>query len=217
MSRPTVDRAFLALLILDAAVTSLFLLWAGLGPWLGTTGSLPLLESGRSGIVPGLVAVKFVLNSVLLCGAARRRAPLTGPSPIFLLLAAGSFLGLAIQVAAGLFSAARALGSASVLGLLPVFVIACLLCLGGRNLGRMWRFYQQESLILLCGIWVLLFGSVGMDILGGLFSATGQMRMVGTALGDFCQMTGASILLYGVLRFALRKERLDGLLRPVRC
>ncbi|MBE0595664.1 MAG: hypothetical protein IH614_00180, partial [Desulfuromonadales bacterium] len=94
---------------------------------------------------------------------------------------------------------------------------ATLLLLGYRNLGRLWRFYQQESLILLSGAWVLLFGSVGVDILGRLFPTTGQMGVVGTALGGFCQMTGASILLYGVLRFALRKKRLNRFLRPARC
>ncbi|MBE0598279.1 MAG: hypothetical protein IH614_13510, partial [Desulfuromonadales bacterium] len=113
MSRPTIDRLFLALLLLDATVTALFLARAGLG----VIGSVLSIGTVTGGLVPGLVAIKFLLNSVLLLGAARRQAPLAGPSQAFLLLAAGGFLCLALGLGRGFLTAAWT--QAPLAGLLP--------------------------------------------------------------------------------------------------
>lgn len=88
-------------------------------------------------------------------------------------------------------------------------VIGTLLLLSSyRHLLFMFKFFRREAVIVMSGFGIMCLGAVGLEIISYAFlriGATPLLYALEVALEEFFEMSGASIILYGVTRFAINR------------
>ena len=222
LAKWNLDRLFLGLLALEAGITAIFLADIGLGQPFGQEVHL-LFDFRTPGSLPtALAAGQLLLIGLVFAMAARSRPVSTAPTRPFLYFSAGVFLLLALLVAPDhhpFFSSLVA--ELTVLHSIPwlgpaLFATVLLLHYGRRSLAVMWRCYPIASQSMLAGLWVLLFGAVGLEVLQAFFLGSGAFQFVPTALEKFLEMAGASVILYGAALFA-RQAGFRTALAAARC
>ena len=81
-----------------------------------------------------------------------------------------------------------------------VFLVFCLLFF--RSIQAMWTYYRYESCVMAVGMGIIILGSVGLEALSFAClrsGATPGLYLIEVACEEFCEMFGASVILYGSL------------------
>lgn len=77
-----------------------------------------------------------------------------------------------------------------------------------RHLLFMFKFFRRETAIIMSGFGIMCLGAVGLEIVSYAFlrnGATPLLYALEVALEEFFEMAGASVILYGVTRFAINR------------
>jgi hypothetical protein len=196
-----VDQAFLLLLILESAIVGICFL--DLAPGAAVTPPLPGPDGWN--LLPAAVSsLQLACIGTLLFTSIRRPDEADeGPSAIFLLLSGLVFLLLALKRTAGPLCAAGDIPCS----LPPILVLVAVACRAGRrSFAVIWTRFHREAVIILAGIWLHLFGAVGMEILHLHFLRNGSVPDAGKA---FFEMAGGTVILYGVILFRRQRCRWD--------
>ncbi len=219
MAEKKLDNLFLCLLLVEAAMTVIFLADIGLGQPFGHTVHLAFNFSSSSSLPTVFASGQLLLIGTVFALVSRRLPAMSGPSRFFLLVAGGLALLLVLLILCPQALLAENFpGGDNLPWPGPALLGAGLvLNFGRRSLRVMWRFYPVASLIMLAGLWILLFGAVGVDILDTHFFRCAKLFFVKTALEKFLEMAGASVILYGAALFAQQMTRLKNLRNPARC
>ncbi|MFA5516676.1 MAG: hypothetical protein WDA20_10355 [Desulfuromonadales bacterium] len=211
------DGLFLGLLLIEAAMTLIFLVDIGLGQPFGGAVHLLFDFASRHSLPTFLATVQLLAIGAVFALAACGLPTFVAPSRSFLLIAGCVALLLMLLVSLPSLALADTLPGADGLPWLgpALLAVGLVLRFGRHSLRVMWRYYPVASQIMLAGLWILLFGAVGVEILDAIFLRCANLLFVKTALEKFLEMAGSSVILYGVALFSYQKARLGG--SPARC
>lgn len=194
------DSVFRGLLVLEMAIVGLYFLGLGLAcP--GRPEGLISLQGGNS-LTSWISSLQLVATGFLLVLSARAPEDKEeGLSGVFLVCCGTFFLFLAL-----LSSMRPALLAADLLRGLPVALFLSLLTfrVAKPSFTALWSRYHRQSVIILAGLWLHLFGSIGLEILQACFLCNVSILEPGKA---FFEMSGGTVILYGVLLFRRERDR----------
>jgi hypothetical protein len=71
---------------------------------------------------------------------------------------------------------------------------------------RLWRCFQGDLSIFLVGGWIVLVGSVGLEVLYGYYRAPVALAALQPLFKAFLEVAGASVMLYGALLLLLNQQ-----------
>lgn len=160
----------------------------------------------------------FLVGMVLLLGSRAPAAP-RQPSGRFLAFMGACFIFLSADEAGtiherlrGLMKhAAAALPQVNGHGVWVSLYVLCglvLLLLCYRHLIILLRLFPREAGIACSGFAIMCLGAVGLEIISYAFLRDGSTPLyyaLEVALEEFCEMSGASIVLYGVTSLAIKR------------
>jgi hypothetical protein len=78
-----------------------------------------------------------------------------------------------------------------------------------RTISLLCKNRRPEMVFMLCGLVLIIIGSVALEIVTHMFWKDGQhptLYKIEVVLEEFFEMAGASVLLYGTILFALRNQ-----------
>lgn len=84
-------------------------------------------------------------------------------------------------------------------------IAVTILIVAAPHFRRLWMYFRRETLIGLCGAAMFVVGAVALEIVSYLFLRTASARVAyhaEVAAEEFLEMSGASVILYGVLLLA---------------
>jgi hypothetical protein len=176
---------------------------------------------GEACIPAWFSAMQLFVVGVLLWGAARTCGR-KSPSPVFLKLAGAGFIYISADEAAMIHERVGAFlkslphvpsihGHGAWISLYLAGGIFFLM-LTRRHFLSLWRDFRRELAIALAGMGVFLLGALGLEVFGdlmrsGILPHGTRAYVLEVALEEFFEMSGVSIILYGVIRFVLQLHR----------
>jgi hypothetical protein len=216
------NKVILRLVVLELAFLLIFIVDAIFGP-IGEVREL--LNPNREANLPAwfssiqlfMVGVVFLLMNYQGHGKYRL-------SPTFLLMIGVGFVLLSADEAASFHEEITALlknitwvprfkGNHGIWILLYGGVGLTLCLLTYQEILTLWRYYWYEGVILGSGFAILLLGAVGLEIIGYQFLRDGTAPLLyklEVGLEEFLEMLGVSVILYGAILLAGRKEVVTG-------
>lgn len=73
-------------------------------------------------------------------------------------------------------------------------------------LKKIWTYFRKEASIILLGMAILVFGAVGVEVIGYQTTPTGFFLVIEIITEEFLEMSGASIIMYGLLLLVLQLQ-----------